>query len=97
MIKNNIVTGYIIQSQHFRTPPIIQVNGDFLKDWQFYKVKDAFTANQEIANYIGGVLPANANPMVELENLDKVRKAGFDVKTSFRKGKTKHKKRNEGN
>jgi len=64
-------------------------NGAFLKYWEFYTVKDAFTANQDIANYVGGVLLVAANPMIELNDKHKILKAGFDFKTSFRKAKQK--------
>ena len=64
-----------------------------MQDFDFYKVKDSFSANQDLANYVGGVLPANVNPMIVLDDKHKILKAGFDLKSSFRKGKTKHLKR----
>ncbi len=73
----------------FREMVSVRVNEDILEAVQFTRVKDAFTAKQEIAQYIGGVLPANQRPTVELTDLDRVQKAGFDKKTSFRKAPTK--------
>lgn len=64
-----------------------QVNGDNLKEIGFYKIIDAFTAFQEISMWVGGVLPASSNKMVEISNSDKIHKHGFD-KFSFRKAKT---------
>jgi hypothetical protein len=61
------------------------VNCDNLKDLQFYKVKDAFTAFQEISMFVGGVLPREGNPMASIADEEvRIHKAGFDAKTSFR-------------
>lgn len=64
-----------------------RVNGDNLKDLHFFKIVDAYTAFQEIEMWIGGVLPAQGNPMVVITD-DKVKaeKHGFD-RWSFRKMK----------
>jgi hypothetical protein len=63
------------------------INSDGLKDIQFYKILDAYTAFQEIEMHIGGVLPRPGNPIVVITD-DKVKaeKHGFD-KFSFRKMK----------
>lgn len=81
LIEHGIVTGYYYNKEYY------SFNEDGLSDVQFFKVKDAFTANQDISNYVGGILPANANPMVEIGNNDKIVKAGFDTTISFRKRK----------
>jgi len=62
-----------------------RVNGDDLKDIQFYRVMDAYTLFQEIEMWVGGVLASSGNPMVEIKD-DKVKAAkhGFD-EWSFRK------------
>jgi hypothetical protein len=62
-----------------------EINGDFLKNYKFFKVLDPWQAFQEIQMFVGGVLPRNPNPMVEITN-DKIKihKHGFDLKTSFR-------------
>lgn len=58
-----------------------------LKTWGFAKVVDPYTLFQELSMFIGGVLPRNPNPMVEITDTDvKVAKHGFD-KWSFRKHK----------
>jgi hypothetical protein len=54
-----------------------------LKDWQFYKVKDAFAAYQDIDMYLSGVIGATQNPIIEVSNDVKISKHGFD-KVSFR-------------
>ena len=59
-------------------------NHDFLKSLQFYKCVDPHTCHMEIANFISGVLP-ESKPMIELTNNDRIQKAGFDLKKSFRK------------
>jgi hypothetical protein len=63
-----------------------RINGDDLKDFQFYKVRDPYTLFQEISMWVGGILPGSANPMVQItdDNI-KVAKHGFDPKWSFRK------------
>lgn len=63
------------------------INSFNLKDVQFYKAVDAYTAFQEIEMWIGGVLPRPGNPMVVITD-DKVKAAkhGFD-QWSFRKMK----------
>jgi hypothetical protein len=58
-----------------------------LNELQFYKYKDAYSAFQEIQSYISGVLGVDAKPTIELSDKSKIIKAGFDPKTSFRKGK----------
>lgn len=64
-----------------------RINPYNLKDMQFYKAVDAYTAFQEIEMWIGGILPAQGNPMVVITD-DKVKaeKHGFD-KWSFRRHK----------
>lgn len=61
------------------------VNVPYLKYFGFQDVRNAFDVNQDIARYVSGVLPAMANPMVEISDPDKVRKGGFDTKMGFRK------------
>jgi hypothetical protein len=57
-----------------------------LKNYQFYKEKDPFSAFQEIQGFISGVLgQKQEHSVVEISNNSKILKAGFDVKTSFRK------------
>ncbi|AVH85031.1 hypothetical protein RsoM2USA_102 [Ralstonia phage RsoM2USA] len=65
----------------------VTTNGS-LKEVQFYKVMDSYTAFQEIDMWIGGVLPKDGPPMIEVTDKDKVAKHGFD-KHSFRKSPTK--------
>ncbi len=60
-----------------------------LNNYQFYKVQDAFTAFQALQSYISGVLGTKENQIIEVSNKDKIVKAGFDLKTSFRKDKEK--------
>jgi len=55
-----------------------------LKDYEFYKVVDAFTAFQEISMFIGGVLGRGEKEIVVVEDKYKITQHGFD-KWSFRK------------
>jgi len=88
LIEHGIVTGYLM----VRSRGIIQeeFNTPCLGDVNFYSVIDPYTTNQNIAGYIGGVLASSGNPMVALKDKDKIQKAGFDYKSSFRKSPTKH-------
>ncbi len=60
-----------------------------LTNYQFYKVQDAYTAFQALQSYISGVLGTKENDIIEVDNKSKIVKAGFDLKTSFRKDKEK--------
>lgn len=55
-----------------------------LKDYQFYKVFDAFQTFQEIQMYLGGVLGRGEKEIVEVEDKYRIAQHGFD-KWSFRK------------
>lgn len=58
-----------------------------LKDYDFPRAMDPYTLFQELSMFVGGVLPRNPNPMVEITDDNvKVSKHGFD-KWSFRKHK----------
>jgi hypothetical protein len=58
-----------------------------LSDLKFYQYKDAYSTFQDIQSYISGVLGIDTMPTIELSDKSKIIKAGFDPKTSFRKGK----------
>jgi hypothetical protein len=64
-----------------------RIDGDDLKDFQFFKKMNSFDCYQEIAMWIGGVLPQNPNATVDItDNVIKLHKHGFD-KYSFKKMK----------
>lgn len=93
-IDNRIVTGYLQKNlpapgrasdTDDKTKRYIQKwNGDFMSFVQFFKVKDAYTANQDISMFVGGILPKLESKTVELNNEERIQKAGFDLKVSFR-------------
>lgn len=68
------------------------VQNPSLKEAQFYKVFDAFTAFQEISMFLGGVLGQSHPPMVGISDKDMAIKKGFGHKYAFRKMPTKRKK-----
>jgi hypothetical protein len=87
MVSNqvSIVTVEPANSRAWYAKPIWRINGDNLKNIEFYKAVDAFTMFQKISQWVGGVLPNTATPMVEINNdLIKAHKHGFD-RWSFRK------------
>jgi len=57
-----------------------KLNAPYLQRVGFQNVRNAFDVNQDIACYVSGVLPAMANPMVEITDADKVREKNFDEK-----------------
>ena len=64
--------------------------GPILKDLEFQKQKDPYTAYQDIFGYVAGHLTRPENTMVKISDKDKIHKHGFD-KWSFRKMPTKKK------
>lgn len=62
--------------------PHYQGNGT-LKQYEFYRVMDAFQTYQEIDMYVSGTLTTPDAPMIELTEKDRVQQHGFD-KYSFR-------------
>ena len=58
-----------------------------LNNFKFFKVQDTFTAFQSLQTYVSGVLGTKENDIIEIDNISKIVKAGFDLKTSFRKDK----------
>lgn len=60
------------------------INSNRLREVQFFRVLDAYSAFQEIAMWVGGVLPSAGNPMVAISDVIRIEKHGFDKVTSFR-------------
>jgi hypothetical protein len=56
-----------------------------LKNIHFEKIKDPYTAAQDVYNYINGVLSCVCTPEVKMDNKDILVSKGFDPITSFRK------------
>ena len=67
------------------TYPSIIVN-PCLKDFNFYKCVDPYTAFQELSMFIGGIMGGKSPIMVEISDEDRISMHGFD-KWSFRKMK----------
>lgn len=68
----------------YRKPnKIVATLGPCLKDLEFYKIKDSYTAYQDIFQYVAGVLNRPDAKMVKIADVDKIHKHGFD-KWSFR-------------
>jgi hypothetical protein len=87
LIENNVTVMTFYPFSGRPDAPYCRINGDDLKDLEFYKTLDAFSVFQEIEMWVGGVLAAAGNPMVQItDDKIKVAKHGFD-KFSFRKGK----------
>lgn len=67
----------------FRSKTIIELN-PCLKDYEFPRIVDPYTAYQELNMFIGGVLRRPEQPMIAISDKDKAHKRGFD-KWSFRR------------
>ena len=82
MIANGVViiTGELNDKKSFD----VVINNDNLKDYEFFRVVDAFQTHQRIEQWVTGVLPQAGKPTVEIVD-DKViaEKHGF-YKWSFR-------------
>lgn len=56
-----------------------------LKDYQFYRMMDPYTAYQELDMWISGTLAYPQNMMIEVEDKYRIMAHGFDMKYGFRK------------
>lgn len=88
MIERNIVCFSCVRHNSMKIK--ITIN-PMLCDFEFYKVRDPYTATQEISMYLGGVLGSKAAPMLEINDIDLIESKGFDKKWSFRKLPSKRK------
>ncbi len=64
----------------------VLADSDKLRAVEFYRAVPPTEAHRAISSWVGGVLPFNA-PIVQLSDKSKIQKAGFDLRTSFRKMK----------
>ena len=62
------------------------VENPTLKKVAFFKAIDPYTAYQQLSMFIGGILPKETMPLVEISDEDMIVKKGFD-KWSFRRMK----------
>ena len=79
-IISNKISIALFSHEHNR----ITIN-DSLKDIEFYRVVDPFSAFQELDMWTSGVLASPPNFMVEIEDKYRIESHGFDTKYGFRK------------
>ena len=99
--KQGIVSDIVTELHFELDAPIIVIDYDLiyayskkikayknrcLKNMDFYKIVDPFTAFQELSMFIGGVMGGKSPIMIEVADKDRIAKHGFD-KFSFRKEK----------
>jgi hypothetical protein len=72
-----------------------QVNHACLKELELYRKIDPTTAHMRISSFVSGVLPFERET-VEIGDRDRIRKAGFDLKSSFRRPKGQKKRARQG-
>lgn len=94
MIDNRVASGVAIgridRTRERHEPDLAAYcDHDNLKEMEAWKALDPFRAHMELSNFISGVLPSGPD-LVEISDRDKIKKAGFDVKKSFRKAPQKH-------
>lgn len=69
-----------------------------LRSLEFFRVKDAYTAFNEISMYIGGILSSKENNIININDKDILKKKGFDdmsfkkLPNPNKKGKIRNKK-----
>ena len=85
--------GYFDSSNYVSTALIVN---PCLKDYEFYKAVDPYTAYQEIDMYIGGVLGSLGADMAEVSDEHRYKGHGYD-KESFRQPAGRKKPRRKGN
>lgn len=73
--------------EHFRNQSKFIIN-PLLKEYEFYKIFDPFTAFQEIQMFISGVLGTGEKEIIEVDDKYKIKQHGFN-KWSFRREPTK--------
>ena len=83
LIDHRIVTAVVRQDGR-RT--VATCNADNLRQVQFFRRLDPASTHQAIAQFVGGVLSNNPK-LTPLGNDERLEKAGFDRKTSFRNRK----------
>lgn len=79
----------------YKTPIfIIKLHDDFslrkdikLNDIEFFKVKDSFSAYNDLEIFLSNILLTNEKENIEISDKDKIISKGFDYKFSFRKDK----------
>jgi hypothetical protein len=69
--------------EHYRNATILNPR---LKDYGFERIKDSFTAFQEISMYLSNIL-VEQKEVAKIEDKYRIEQHGFDLKTSFRKEK----------
>lgn len=63
---------------------LARADGAFLHEVALWHVLAPSEAHQMIAGFVGGILPGNERPMVEMDDGERLVKAGMDPVTSFR-------------
>tara|TARA_Y100000034_G_C6908961_1_gene422781 strand:+ start:3765 stop:4601 length:837 start_codon:yes stop_codon:yes gene_type:complete len=69
---------FLIRKKDYYSRDVIIVTNPCLKDLKFQSVLDPYTAYQELAMFIGGVLPQATTEMIEIANDIMRDKKGFD-------------------
>ena len=79
-------TPILVVEESDRRTEIIVTKDALLKEVDFFRIVDPFTAFQEIDMFLSGVLAPENRPMIEVDDKYKIMGHGFD-KWSFRKPK----------
>lgn len=91
-LNNEYNTPIVVESfkgeDHFHNGNYLDINGQLSKV-QFAKALDPIQTFQEIYMWLNSYYFSKENEMVVVEDKYKIMEHGFDLKSSFRKGKTK--------
>lgn len=91
---NKVPTFLVTRNRHRRLssdPKYMLILNPNLSDWNFYKVKDAYTAYQDISMYLSGVLGLNDPETVSISDKDMKSQKGFGHKYAFKTEPSKYK------
>lgn len=69
--------------RYLKTDLEVQLNHS-LEEFKFFRIFDSFSAFQEIQMFISGVLGISSPKTLEIDNKERIKQAGFDLKWSFR-------------
>lgn len=72
------------QGNEAATKNVLVVKNPRLASLGFQRTLDPFACFQEISQFIGGVVPGQQLPLVEISDKSKIEKKGFDPKYGFR-------------
>lgn len=75
---------FVAYFEKFSGDRVFEINAK-LKDLEFFRIKDPYTAFQEVEMFLGGILANQGRTIPKVSDSDLLEAKGFDKKWSFRK------------